>query len=135
MRGLSARAARIAQSEIRVMSIECDKVHGVNLAQGVCDTPVPVEVRQAAERAIEAGHNSYTRLDGVHPLREQISRKMRDFNRVECNPETDIVVTAGSTGAFFCTCLSLLDPGDEVILFEPYYGYHLNTIESVDAVP
>jgi len=132
---LSARAGRIAQSEIRVMSIECDKVHGINLAQGVCDTPVPIEVRHAAERAIEAGHNSYTRLDGVSPLREQIACKMRAFNRLECDSEREIVVTAGSTGAFYCTCLALLNPGDEVVLFEPYYGYHLHTVLSVDAVP
>ena len=132
---LSARAGRIAQSEIRVMSIECDKVGGINLAQGVCDTPVPIEVRQAAENAIEAGHNSYTRLDGVSPLREQIACKMRSFNKVECNAENDIVVTAGSTGAFYCASLALLNPGDEVILFEPYYGYHLHTVLSVDAVP
>jgi aminotransferase len=135
MTGLSARAGRIAQSEIRVMSIECDKVRGINLAQGVCDTPVPIEVRKAAERAIEAGHNSYTRLDGVSPLREQIACKMRMFNKVECDSEHEIVVTAGSTGAFYCTCLALLNPGDEVILFEPYYGYHLHTVLSVDAVP
>ena len=132
---LSERAKRIAQSEIRVMSIECEKVCGVNLAQGVCDTPVPLEVRRAAEQAIEQGHNSYTRLDGVHPLREQISRKMRSFNKVECDPEREVVVTAGSTGAFYCACLALLNPGDEVILFEPYYGYHLHTVLSVDAVP
>src|SRR4051794_24807300 len=135
MTGLSARAGRIAQSEIRVMSIECDKVRGINLAQGVCDTPVPIEVRKAAERAIEAGHNSYTRLDGVSPLREQIACKMRAFNKVECDLEREIVVTAGSTGAFYCTCLALLNPGDEVVLFEPYYGYHLHTVLSVDAVP
>lgn len=132
---LSMRSERIAQSEIRVMSIECDKVRGINLAQGVCDTPVPVEVRQAAERAIEAGHNSYTRLDGVSPLREQIACKMRSFNKIECDAETEIVVTAGSTGAFYCASLALLNPGDEVILFEPYYGYHLHTVLSVDAVP
>jgi aminotransferase len=132
---LSDRAGRIAQSEIRVMSIECERVEGVNLAQGVCDTPVPLEVRRAAEHAIEAGHNSYTRLDGVHPLRHEIARKMLNFNGVDCDPEREVVVTAGSTGAFYCACLALLNPGDEVILFEPYYGYHLHTVLSVDAVP
>jgi aminotransferase len=132
---LSERAQRIAQSEIRVMSIECDRVRGINLAQGVCDTPVPVEVREAAEQAIENGQNSYTRLDGVAPLREQIACKMRTFNKVECDTEREIVVTAGSTGAFYCASLALLNPGDEVILFEPYYGYHLHTVLSVDAVP
>jgi aminotransferase len=132
---LSVRAQQIAQSEIRVMSIECERVGGINLAQGVCDTPVPVEVRQAAENAIEAGHNSYTRLDGVGPLRQQIACKMRTFNKIECDAEREIVVTAGSTGAFYCACLALLNPGDEVILFEPYYGYHLHTVLSADAVP
>jgi aminotransferase len=135
MTKLSARAGRIAQSEIRVMSIECDRVRGLNLAQGVCDTPVPIEVRHAAERAIEAGHNSYTRLDGVSPLREQIACKMRTFNKLACDAEREIVVTAGSTGAFYCASLALLNPGDEVVLFEPYYGYHLHTVLSVDAVP
>jgi aminotransferase len=132
---LSERAQRIAQSEIRVMSIECDRVQGINLAQGVCDTPVPLEVREAAEQAIETGHNSYTRLDGVAPLREQIACKMRAFNKIECDSEHEIVVTAGSTGAFYCASLALLNPGDEVILFEPYYGYHLHTVLSVNAVP
>jgi aminotransferase len=117
------------------MSVECEKVRGVNLAQGVCDTPVPVEVRHAAERAIEAGQNSYTRLDGVHPLRHRIARKLREFNRLDYDPEREIVVTVGATGAFYCAALALLNPGDEVILFEPYYGYHLHTIESVGAVP
>lgn len=132
---LSTRARGIAPSEIRIMSVECEKVRGINLAQGVCDTPVPVEVRQAAEKAIESGRNSYTRLNGVAPLREQIARKMNAFNKVQCDPEREIVVTAGSTGAFYCACLALFNPGDEVILFEPYYGYHLHTLLAIDAVP
>jgi len=116
------------------MSVECEKVRGVNLAQGICDTPVPPNVRQAAARAMEAGYNSYTRLDGIQALRQQIARKMHDFNRVECDPEREIVVTLGATGAFYCAALSLLNPGDEVVLFEPYYGYHLHTVDSIDAV-
>jgi N-succinyldiaminopimelate aminotransferase len=132
---LSVRAQQIAQSEIRVMSIECERVGGINLAQGVCDTPVPVEVRQAAENAIEAGHNSYTRLDGVGPLRQQIACKMRTFNKIECDAEREIVVTAGSTGAFYCACLALLNPGDEVILFEPYYDSYKPSVRMAGAVP
>ena len=135
MAKLSERSSRIAQSEIRIMSVECEKVCGINLAQGVCDTPVPQEVREAAEQAIELGHNSYTRLDGVAPLREQIAHKMRTFNKVECDPRSEIAVSCGSTGAFYCACLSLLNPGDEVVLFEPYYGYHLHTVLAIDAVP
>ena len=133
--GLSRRSARIEQAEIRSMSIECEKMGGINLAQGVCDTPVPLAVREEAHRGIEQGVNSYTRFDGLAQLREAIAGKLSSFNAIQVNPETDIIVSAGSTGAFYCSCLALLDPGDEVILFEPYYGYHVNTILAVEAQP
>jgi aminotransferase len=133
--GLSRRSARIEQAEIRSMSIECEKMGGINLAQGVCDTPVPRAVREEAHRGIEEGVNSYTRFDGLAQLREAIAEKLSTFNAIQANPETDIIVSAGSTGAFYCACLALLDPGDEVILFEPYYGYHVNTILAVEAQP
>ncbi len=130
---LSRRSDRITQAEIRVMTIECEKVGGINLAQGVCDTQAPLPVRRGAQAAIDAGVNSYTRFDGLAELRRAIAAKLRDYNGINADPETEITVSAGSTGAFYCACLALLDPGDEVILFEPYYGYHLNTIEAVGA--
>jgi len=117
------------------MSIACEDLGGINLAQGVCDTPVPFPVREQAHRGIENGTNSYTRFDGLAQLREAIARKVFQHNGIKADPETEIVVSAGSTGAFYCSCLALLDPGDEVILFEPYYGYHLNTLLAVEAVP
>ena len=60
---------------------------------------------------------------------------MKDYNGIDTDPESEIIVSAGSTGAFYCACLALLNPGDEVILFEPYYGYHINTILAAEAVP
>ena len=132
---ISERASRTVQSEIRTMSIECEKVKGVNLAQGVCDTEVPEPVRRGAKQAMDGGINSYTRAEGLAPIRQAIAGKMRRFNGIECNPDTEVMVSAGATGAFYAACLALLNPGDEVILFEPYYGYHLNTLVSVDAVP
>jgi aminotransferase len=132
---LSRKAGGIAQSEIRIMSVECDKARGINLAQGICDTEVPEPVQRQAIEAIRSRQNSYTRLDGVSQLRRAIARKMRDYNHVEADPEREVVVTAGSTGAFYSTCMALLDPGDEVIVFEPYYGYHVNTLRALDCVP
>lgn len=132
---LSRRAARTVQSEIRAMSIACEKVQGINLAQGVCDTEVPLPVREGAKQAIDRGVNSYTRAEGLAPIREAIAAKMQRFNGVECDPETEVVVNSGATGAFYAACLALLNPGDEVILFEPYYGYHLNTLVAAEAVP
>src|SRR5438477_12619109 len=135
MISLSKNASRIVQSEIRIMSVECEKVRGINLAQGICDTEVPEPVRRATHDAIETGLNSYTRLDGIAELRRAIARKMRDYNRVECDPETEIVATAGSTGAFYSAAMAVLDPGDEVIVFEPYYGYHVNTLLAMQVQP
>ena len=132
---LSKRADGIVQAEIRVMTIECEKVGGINLAQGVCDVGVPAPVARGAQIAIDNGINCYTRYDGLTELRKAIARKMRTFNKIEADPETEVTVSAGSTGAFYCACLALLDADDEVILFEPYYGYHLNTMLAVDVVP
>src|SRR5881394_70261 len=130
---LSRSAAHIVQSEIRIMSVECDKVRGVNLAQGVCDTEVPQPVRGGAQRAIDGGLNSYTRLDGIADLRRAIAQKMERENGVGFEAEREVVVTVGSTGAFYSACMALLDPGDEAIVFEPYYGYHVNTLLSIGA--
>jgi len=128
MLGLSDIADRIVQSTIRTMSVECEKVGGVNLAQGVCDTEVPEIVRHAAETAIEAGYNQYTRADGIARLREAVAAKLLRQNGITADPETEIVVTSGVTGGFDSACRALLNPGDEVILFEPYYGYHHATL-------
>jgi aminotransferase len=135
MRGLSRIASGIAQSEIRVMSVECERVRGVNLAQGVCDTEVPQVVRRAAETAIEAGANQYTRLDGIPALRQAIARKMRDYNGLNVDPDHEVLVTSGATGGFSAACLALLNPGDEVVLFEPFYGYHTHTLVAMNVVP
>src|SRR5438105_4008449 len=107
---LSRSAAHIVQSEIRIMSVECDKVRGVNLAQGICDTEVPEPVRRGAQRAIDGGLNSYTRLDGIADLRRAIAQKMERENGVAFDPEREVVVTVGSTGAFYSACIALL-PG------------------------
>lgn len=135
MISLSKNASRIVQSEIRIMSVECEKVRGVNLAQGICDTEVPLPVRRAAHAAIDGGFNSYTRLTGLDDLRRAIAGKLREYNRISADPETEIVATVGSTGAFYSSCLALLNPGDEVIVFEPFYSYHVNTLMAINVAP
>lgn len=117
------------------MTVECERVGGVNLAQGVCDMAVPEPVLNGVRQAMVDGVNSYTRHDGLAVLRDAIAGKMQRFNGISVDPECEVVVSGGSTGALYCACLALLDPGDEVIVFEPYYGYHINTLLAVDAVP
>lgn len=133
--GLSNRSSHFEQAEIRSMSIECEKIGGINLAQGVCDTPVPRAIREGACLGMDAGVNTYTRFDGLAQLRHAIAKKLYEQQGLKADPESEIVVSAGSTGALYCVCLALLDPGDEVILFEPYYGYHVNTLLAVEARP
>ena len=77
---LSTLAPVTFQSEIRAMTVECDRMGGINLAQGVCDTPVPAVVEAAAAQAMREGQNIYTRCDGIARLREAIVQKQgRDY--------------------------------------------------------
>jgi aminotransferase len=128
---LSEISPGMTQSEIRAMSVECDRVHGINLAQGVCDTGVPSPVMTRAIDAILEGHNIYTRLDGIAALRQAISQKLASYNGVSADPDSEILVTSGATAGFYAACMALFNPGDEVILFEPFYGYHLNTLRAL----
>jgi aminotransferase len=132
---LSAIAPSVIQSEIRAMSVECDCVGGINLAQGICDTELPAVVADGAIEAIRAGSNIYTRLDGIALLREAIAAKLQSYNGLTVAPETQVLVTNGATGALYATLLALLDPGDEVILFEPFYGYHVSTLLALRLKP
>ncbi len=132
---LSSRHDWVKRSELRSMSVECEKVGGVNLSQGVCDLVIPEPVRQGAKDAIEHGPNSYSRHDGTAELREAIATQYRRRAGLDVDPESNVVVSAGATGALYCACLALLEPGDEVILFEPYYSYHESTLTATGAKP
>ena len=134
-RTISRRMSDLAQSEIRAMTQACIQMKGLNMAQGVCDTPVPPVVLEGAEKAIRDGYNVYTRFDGLPELREAIAQKLLHYNGIEADKETEVTVSAGATGAFHCACAALLNPGDEVILFEPYYQYHISALVAVEAVP
>ncbi|MEK7762789.1 MAG: pyridoxal phosphate-dependent aminotransferase [Nitrospirota bacterium] len=134
-RHINQRMAGLAHSEIRAMTQACIEAKGLNMAQGVCDTPVPQTVLRAAAQAMEQGKNVYSRFDGLPELRQAIAKKLAQYNGIVVDPETDVTVSAGATGAFHCACLALLDPGDEVVLFEPYYQYHISALLAVEAVP
>lgn len=134
-RHLNQRMAALAHSEIRAMTQACVQAKGLNMAQGVCDTPAPPVVLRAAAQAMERGMNVYSRFDGLSELRQALAKKFAQYNGIVADPETDVTVSAGATGAFHCACLALLNPGDEVVLFEPYYQYHISALLAVEAVP
>jgi aminotransferase len=130
---LSELAPGVVQSEIRAMTAACDAMGGVNLAQGVCDTEVPEVVVEGANRAIRNGLNIYTRMDGIERLRRAIAAKVEQTLGLAVDPEREVLVTSGVTGAFQAAAMALLNPGDEVLLFEPFYGYHASTLRSIRA--
>lgn len=133
--GLSHLAPNAVQSEIRAMTVACSAANGINMAQGVCDTDPPLPVVEAAIEAIRTGHNIYTRADGIPSLREAIANKFSSFNGLLVDPANEVLVTSGATGALHSALLALLNPGDECIVFEPFYGYHVSTLRSQRVVP
>jgi aminotransferase len=133
-RRLNPRIDGLSQSAIRSMTIECAKVGGLNLAQGICDTPVPDAVAHAVEPAVASGRNQYSRCEGVEELRRELAAAMR-ANGLDYDAEREIVVTIGATGAFQIAATALLEPGDEVLLFEPFYGYHVHALRTLGLVP
>jgi len=126
----------LKQSDIRRMTLECNKyADGINLSQGVCDMPLPPILPEQVSQAIKDGYNTYTRYDGLPELREQISVKMKSFNEVSYDPDTEIAVTSGTSAAFFLTLFSIKSGQDEIIIFQPFYGYHYNTIVALGMKP
>ncbi len=134
-RRLNARMRQLGHSEIRAMTQACEEAKGLNMAQGVCDTPAPTVVLKAAAQAMAQGKNLYSRFDGLPELRQALAIKLARDNDIQADPETEITVSAGATGSFHAACLGLLNPGDEVILFEPYYQYHISALMAVEAIP
>jgi aminotransferase len=130
----SEKVKFLQQSEIRNMSIECDKARGINLAQGICDLPLENILSQSVCQGMGKGINSYTRYDGIELLREQIAQKAKSFNKLDVD-RGNIVVSCGATGALYSACYALFNPGEEIILFEPYYGYHEYTLLSLGLKP
>lgn len=105
-------------------------IHGaVNLAQGFPDFAAPIDLKQAAIEAIGANHNQYPITWGLKPFREAIATKYRRTYSMEFDPAREITVTCGATEGMIATLLAVADPGDEVIVFEPFYeNYHPDTM-------
>ena len=134
-KAIAHRLQGLVQSDIRRMTRECERVKGINLGQGICDLPTPPLVRDGAVAAIDARRSTYSHPEGVLELREAIAAKLARDNGIDADPKSEIVVTVGATGAFTAAIHALLDPGDGILLLEPYYGYHLNAAIVAGLVP
>lgn len=122
---LSSRTASFQESVIREMTRLGDESGAVNLSQGLPDYPAPPEVLAAAVEAVRMGENQYTFPFGLPAFRAAIADKTRRYNRIAADSESEVTVTCGVSEAVMASVLALTEPGDEVILFEPWYENYL----------
>ena len=120
-RGGSQKAAQFTESVIREMTRLSDEHGAVNLSQGFPDFAAPEAVKTAARDAIAADINQYAVTWGARPLREAVAREFTRRYGVAVDPDTQVTVCCGSTEAMMSTMLATFDPGDEVVVFEPFY--------------
>lgn len=121
MRFRSARTAGFQESVIRDMSRRAAQHGAVNLAQGFPDFPAPDFVKEAAAKAIRADINQYANTWGAKPFRNAIARKYLQRYGLEYDPETEITVCCGATEGMIASLMAVTNPGDEVVVFEPFY--------------
>jgi aspartate/methionine/tyrosine aminotransferase len=125
----SDRALRFTESVIRDMTRVCLKHKGVNLAQGFPDFPAPAEIKEAAVKAIREEFNQYAITWGTPALRRAIADKFAVYNGVKMDPEKEITVCCGSTECMISSLMAIVNPREEVIVFEPFYeNYGPDTI-------
>ena len=117
----SEKAASFTESVIREMTRLASEHKAVNLSQGFPDFPAPEEVKEAARRAITDDVNQYAITWGAKSLRDAIAAKFERLYGVPVDPEREVTVTCGATEAMIAALLAFLDPGDEVVVFEPFY--------------
>jgi aspartate/methionine/tyrosine aminotransferase len=118
---LSAKTEQFTESVIREMTRLAIQYKAVNLSQGFPDFPAPIEIKRAAQDAIAADINQYAITWGAKSLRNAIAEKFSRSNGVSIDPEREITVCCGSTEAMMSAMMAIINPGDEVVVFEPFY--------------
>jgi aminotransferase len=129
------RVGFFSESVIREMTRLNNLYGGVNLAQGFPDFPAPPELIAAAEKALRDGFNQYAITWGAPNLRRAIAEKFAAYNGVTVDPDAHVTVTCGATEAMIATLLAVVDPGDEVVIFEPFYENYGPDTRLSGAVP
>lgn len=121
MKALNQLTGRFTESVIRMMTRICNQYNGINLAQGFPDWDVPEAIKEAAIKAIRDGINQYAVTWGAPGLRQAIAAKVQAYNHIPCDPDAQVTVTCGATEAMIATLKALINPGDEVVIFAPFY--------------
>ena len=121
MKPVNQLTHQFAESVIRGMSRVCAAAGGINLAQGFPDWDAPQEIKDAACRAIQDGHNQYAITWGQESLRQAIAARTEAYNKFPVDPQSEITVTCGATEGMIACLKAIINPGDEVVIFEPFY--------------
>lgn len=132
---MASRVQGFGTSVFAEMSALAREHNAVNLGQGFPDFDGPEEIREAASRAIAAGHNQYAISNGEAPLREAIAEHASRFYGQQIDPIAEVTVTSGATEAIWCSIFAFIEPGDEVIVFEPCYDSYVPAIRMAGGVP
>ena len=130
-----SRADNFSESVIREMTRLALKHNAINLAQGFPDFPCPAELKTAACEAVSEDYNQYAITWGAQDLREALAARVKQFNGMAFDPQTEITVTCGSTEAMMASMLAIIQPGDEVIVPEPFYENYGPDAQISGAVP
>jgi aspartate/methionine/tyrosine aminotransferase len=134
MKEINITVQSFKESIFATMSALAHKNKAINLGQGFPDFDGPPWIREIAKNSFD-GKNQYAPSPGVRPLRESISNYYKNFYGLNYDIDTQVTVTNGATEAIFSTCLALINPGDEVIVFEPFYDSYLAAIKLAGGIP
>jgi aminotransferase len=132
---LSQRALNTKESQIREASRYCVKYGAINLAQGLPDFPAPEALKASAQAAIAADFNQYADTWGLEALRVAIAAKMQRDNHISVDPDTEVTVCCGATEGLNVALMALIDPGDRVLIFEPFYENYIPNLATVGGIP
>ena len=126
---IESKLPNVGTTIFTVMSVLAAENKAINLGQGMPDYPMNEELIAMVNEAMKSGHNQYVHMNGYMPLRETIAEKVEFLYQTEINPDTQITVTPGGTYALYTALTTILQPGDEVIVFEPAYDSYIPSIE------
>jgi len=131
---IQSKLPQIGTTIFTVMSALAVKHNAINLGQGFPDFPMNSKLTSLVNEAMQSGYNQYVHMCGLPALRERLSEKVNEDYNADVNPETEITITPGGTYAIYTAFTSILQPCDEVILFEPAYDSYIPNIEVNGAI-
>lgn len=132
---VATRMRGLQQSALGAMTVRCQELGALNLAQGLSQVPPPASVLAEGARDFEHIGHSYTQPEGLAVFREAVATKLKRCSGLSVEPTTQVVATVGATGALMATLTAMLDPGDGVVLFEPFYSYYLSSLTVLNLRP